>query len=168
MYPGICILTLRSTHVSRVIRPKIHFVKYRYYLHFLLKIYLHIYFCERFEIWRKMRISDLAYWFKSFLERHEIGIKDLIWDCPSMVLTLKVRKNSGLDIENKSAKTVVEQMQQSCFCCSCLKNQFWAQRNTCSSAQHSMNTICGKTTKVKNECLQYWQRKVTSLLPLTE
>jgi len=111
-----------------------------------------------FEIW----LTDLNY----FLKDMRLALKIWFEICPSMVLTLGI--NSGLDIENKSAKTVVEQMQQSYFCCSCLKNQFWAQRDTCSSAQHSMNTICGKTTKVKNECLQYWQRKVTSLLPLTE
>ena len=148
-----------------MIGPKIHFIKYCY-LHFLLKIYLHIYFGKDlrfeekwgFEIW----LTDLNY----FLKDMRLALKIWFEICPSMVLTLGI--NSGLDIENKSAKTVVEQMQQSYFCCSCLKNQFWAQRDTCSSAQHSMNTICGKTTKVKNECLQYWQRKVTSLLPLTE
>jgi len=53
--------TVTVQSISRVIRPKMHFVKYRY-LHFLLKIYLHIYFRERFETWFEIspwKISDL-------------------------------------------------------------------------------------------------------------
>ena len=40
---------LMTVILSRAIRPKIHFVKYRY-LHFLLKIYLRVYRRERFQI----------------------------------------------------------------------------------------------------------------------
>jgi len=80
---------LRS--ISRVNRPKIHFVKYRY-LHFLLKfIYIFIFVkdmrCdlrfdfERFEILKRNGDSRFEIWlndFNPFLERFEIRVKDLI------------------------------------------------------------------------------------------
>jgi len=74
--------TMTLRYISRVITPKNTLCqKYRFIAsyYFPLKIYLHIYFCERFEIWpwkiwdlKKMGIRDLAKWFKS--------ISWTIWD----------------------------------------------------------------------------------------
>ena len=86
--------TVSTTTVRSIlcaIRPKIYCVKHRY-LDFLLKIYLHIYFCKRSEIW-DLTLKDLGFeekrgfetWLNdinAFLERYEIWVKDFIWDLP--------------------------------------------------------------------------------------